>query len=327
MYGNERLGSRRGIAENPRGGQNGPTYDAAIGPTSAIERVPLPSLLDAVTQEVVEIGDIVDLVGRDGRVVIDTAKCELLVFLNNVARAGVAIARLANRTHVAHKLLIFVAVGVAELIGRDEVAAFGKHAGHVRVALKASVLDQPKKFLHLLLVVDIFGKDVFIDGIAGRAVDAEPPAIAIGAGQGTEEIPAAVYGLTIATSVFELVAGPEDGPFGTGIEPFGIKQSALVVVTQQADARFLDDEVEALTRVGAVADDISQTEDFGCALVADIGQHCLERFQVAVNITDDCPFQFTAHFGKGESGAAGSPGDGIRCSTAFFSLAGGKPVV
>jgi hypothetical protein len=29
-------------------------------------------------------------------------------------------------------------------------------------------------------------------------------------------------------------------------------------------------------------------------LLFNIGQHRLERFQVSVNVADDCPFQFTA---------------------------------
>ena len=62
----------------------------------------------------------------------------------------------------------------------------------------------------------------------------------------------------------------------------------------------LDHQVEALARIGPVADNVAQAEDFLDALRANVGEHRLERFQVAVNVADDGPFQLTARFGRVE---------------------------
>ena len=99
-------------------------------------------------------------------------------------------------------------------------------------------------------------------------------------------------GRSIARSprgVLELLAGPEDRPLGAGVEALGVEHGALVVVAQEADAQFLDHQVEALARVGPVADDVAQAEDFVDALAGDVGKHCLECFQVAVDVADDRP--------------------------------------
>jgi hypothetical protein len=69
------------------------------------------------------------------------------------------------------------------------------------------------------------------------------------------------------------------------------------VVSQEADSRFVDHKVEALARVWTVADDVAEAENLFDALTARVFQDGLERFQIAVNIANDGPFQFTARFG------------------------------
>ena len=59
----------------------------------------------------------------------------------------------------------------------------------------------------------------------------------------------------------------------------------------------LNHKVEAFARVGAVADDVAQAENLFDALTAGIGKNSLERFQIAVNVADNSPFQITARFG------------------------------
>jgi hypothetical protein len=119
----------------------------------------------------------------------------------------------------------------------------------------------------------------------------------VDAGQGAQKVPAAVDGSARAAGLLKLVARLEDGALGASIETFRIEKRALIVVAQQAHARFLDHEIKALAGVGAVADNIAQAEDFLDALSADIVEHGLERFQVAVNIADNSPFQLTARRG------------------------------
>ena len=45
-------------------------------------------------------------------------------------------------------------------------------------------------------------------------------------------------------------------------------------------------QVDALARIGPVADDVAQAIDLGDALLPDIRQHGLERFEVAVDVAD-----------------------------------------
>ena len=77
------------------------------------------------------------------------------------------------------------------------------------------------------------------------------------------------------------------------------------MIAEQADPRLLDHQVEAFARVRAVADDVAQAENLFHALPAHVGQHRLERFQVAVNIADYGPFQFTARFGASSIWSSG----------------------
>jgi hypothetical protein len=124
------------------------------------------------------------------------------------------------------------------------------------------------------------------------------------AGQGPQKIPAAVNCCPIAVRVFQLIARPEDGSLGARVETFGVEQRTLVVVAQQANAGRFDDQVQTLTWVRTVANDIAQAKNLFYALLARIGKDRPERFQVAVNIADDSPFQFTARFGTSGIGKA-----------------------
>ncbi len=257
----------------------------------------LASLFNPIAQEVVQIWDVVDLVGCYARVVFDAAKRELMRLLNDIAGARVAIAWLAYGANVAHEFLLFEMIHVPQLIGRNEIAAFREYTRHVGMALKAAKLHHVEQLFDFLLIINIFREDVFIHGIARRAVHIHPFSISIRAGQGAQKIPTAVNRRPISFRVFELIAGPKDRAFGPGIETFGIEQRALIVVTQKANAGLLDNEIQAFARVGTIANDVAQAEDFFYALTLGIGQHGLETFQIAVNIANYGPFQFTARFG------------------------------
>src|SRR5262249_40332908 len=90
----------------------------------------------------------------------------------------------------------------------------------------------------------------------------------------------------VAARVFELLTGPEDGLLGAGVEALRIEQGPLIVVAQQAHVA-RHDQVDAFARVGTVADDVTETVDFGDPLLLDICQHGLETFEVAMDIADD----------------------------------------
>jgi len=108
-------------------------------------------------------------------------------------------------------------------------------------------------------------------------------------GQLAQEVPPAVAIGRIGSVVFQLAAGPENGSFGAGVEPFGVEKSPLIVVAQQAHLAF-HRKIDALAGVGPVSDHIAQAVHLLDALLANIVQHGCESFQVAVDIADQCTF-------------------------------------
>src|SRR3954471_18448224 len=102
-------------------------------------------------------------------------------------------------------------------------------------------------------------------------MDEHPFAIAMRPRQRAQKVPPAVNRAPFALWVFQLVARPEDRSLGARVESFGVEQSALIVVAQQAHAGLLDHQVQALARIWPVANDVAQAEDFFCPLLANIG--------------------------------------------------------
>ena len=80
--------------------------------------------------------------------------------------------------------------------------------------------------------------------------------------------------------------GPEDGPLGRRIEAFRIEHGALIVIAQEDDLAF-HDQIDALARIGPVADDVAQAIDFGDVLRFDVLEHRLQGLEIAVDIADD----------------------------------------
>ena len=268
----------------------------AVNPEPSAQSPRSASLLDAVPEEVVEVGDVVDLLGGHFRVVVDTVEGRLggrpfAELVDYVARPRVAVARLADRADVHHELLVFDRVDVLGLFGAEEVSRLGEDARHVRVPLEAAMRHQAEQLVHLLLVVDVFGEDVLVHRVPRRAVHVQPVGIALHAGQAAEEVPPRVDGVAVSRGVLELVAGPEDGPFGPAVKTFRVEQRGLVVVAQQAELAVLDNEVQALAGVRPVADDVAEADDLVDALIANVGEHRLERLEIPVNVADNCPFQ------------------------------------
>ena len=59
--------------------------------------------------------------------------------------------------------------------------------------------------------------------------------------------------------------------------------------------------IDALARIGTVADDVAQAVDLLDAAGLRIGQHGLERFEVAVDVADNGPFHGRSQCDKCES--------------------------
>ena len=60
------------------------------------------------------------------------------------------------------------------------------------------------------------------------------------------------------------------------------------MVAHQDRLAVLHHQVEALPRIGPIADHVAQAEDLLDAALADVRQHDRERFEVPVNVADDC---------------------------------------
>jgi len=203
----------------------------------------------------------------------------------DVGRSGVVIARLTDGADVDHDLTGSEAVFEADLFGFEEVECICEDTGDVGVSLEAGFFDKGEDFFHLHLIVDVVGEDVFVEWIASGSVDVEGFGgfIAIAAVEFTEEVPAA-FGAGAGGS-FEDGAGPEDGTFGGSVEADGVEECGLIVVTEQAEVE-VHHQIDAFSRVGAVADDVPQTKDLGDPFAANVGKHCLQGFQIAVDVAD-----------------------------------------
>lgn len=131
--------------------------------------------------------------------------------------------------------------------------------------------NKREDLFELTPVVNIFGKDVFVQGIPGGTVDEQHVVFLVIAGQFAEKVPASI--LFVATGRgFELGSRPEDGSFCTGIEPFRIEHCPLVVISQKTHAE-LHHAIDTLAWIGAVPHDVSQAIDFVDVLGRNVGQH------------------------------------------------------
>ena len=180
---------------------------------------------------------------------------------------------------------------VIDLFGAGELVQivgqlFGENAGDVRVALKTVFLDQGENAFHFALIVNVFGEDVFVERIASGAVNEEVAVFAEAARPFGEKLPAPFAGWRDLAGVFELIAGPEDGTLGRWIEAIRIEHGALIVIAEQDDLA-LHHEIDALARVGAVADHVAEAVDFGNSLFFNILEDGLQRLKVAVDIAND----------------------------------------
>jgi hypothetical protein len=68
------------------------------------------------------------------------------------------------------------------------------------------------------------------------------------------------------------------------------------MVAQQTDLA-LHDQIDALARIGTVADQVAEAVDLGDSLAADIGKHGLKGLDVAVEIADEGSFHACMTFG------------------------------
>jgi hypothetical protein len=154
-------------------------------------------------------------------------------------------------------------------------------------------------------VVDVLGKDIFVEGSPGRAMHVQHISFDMAPLEFPQEVEQVVVRPPQPQIVLlELLPGPADGTLGTAVEAIRVEQGTLVVIPQQDHAAPLPDEGQAFTRIWTIAHDITQAVDRVDLLAIDIGQHRLEGLEVSVDVTDDRAIHedSSAGFGQGRGG-------------------------
>lgn len=75
----------------------------------------------------------------------------------------------------------------------------------------------------------------------------------------------------------ELFSGPKDRLFGSETESFRIEESPIVMVSENTSIERRDD-IEALTGIGAITNNVTEANDSLAPLRLDVSQNCLQRF-------------------------------------------------
>src|SRR5580765_718202 len=175
------------------------------------------------------------------------------------------------------------------------------------MSLKTIALDQCENPVHFALVIDVLGENVFVERIAGRAVDEKKSVFFVGPRPFSEKAPAFFLGVALLGDGFQLAASPKDGPLGRRIESIGVKHRSLIVIAEQCDFA-LHYQVDAFTRIGPVTDHIAQTVNLVNFLVLDVLEDCFQRLQVAVYIANHgLQMRLSWRSRRGWDGDASSP--------------------
>ena len=154
----------------------------------------------------------------------------------------------------------FQGVLVIQIRGSMELHLFREYPWDMRVPLEAVLPNQGKYFFHLGGVVNIFGKDVFVQRIAGRTMHVHDAVVPMDPGKFGEEIPSFQGRSRIAGAGFQLLTCPEDGFLGSTAETFRVKQGGLVMVAQDAGIK-CQCVINALQGIGAISNDVAKTVD------------------------------------------------------------------
>ena len=177
------------------------------------------------------------------------------------------------------------------------------------------VLEERLHFVGVVLGIAL--EDVFVDGASRRAVDCKDGRFTAGRrlddpdAQVAEEVVALGLGVFVGLGV-ELIAGPERGGLGNGIEVGGLVQDAEVVVSHERPLAASADDVDAFERVRAVAHDIAQADDAVDPARVDVSEDLLECLGVSMDVADDgCGHDASGSKNGPRSGRAGD-GSGLR---------------
>lgn len=247
----------------------------------------LSSFHQPIPKKIVDLRNSQNFGPSDLKIVLDPPKLDPHSVQNDVAAARIVVSGLPDATHVDHQLLVGQFVLIVDFLGRIKSTIFSEDARNVSMPLKAVMLDESEYSLDLTLVVHVFWEHVLVQWAAWRAMNEHQFFVTVGPRKLSQKIPASLG--TLDRTIFQLISSPEDRLFGSAAEAVGIEQGSVVMVAQQSHVE-LDALVNALARIGAVPNHITQTKDFVDRLFTDIRKNRRERFKVTVNVADDCSF-------------------------------------
>src|SRR6266516_3827504 len=142
----------------------------------------------------------------------------------------------------------------------------------MRVADKADLVEALKDADELARIgVNVVGKNVFIDRPARRGVNADHLPLLEANWQVTEVFPAPSPANRIGIG-FEAISGPKTGLFRAAVEVKRLVKHRKVVVAHQRNPTAVGHDVQALHRIGSIANDIAQANDIGDAAAVDLGK-------------------------------------------------------
>jgi hypothetical protein len=153
------------------------------------------------------------------------------------------------------------------------------------MSLKAIPLEHRKELLHLPSIMNILGKDVFVERIADGPVDEEQVSFANRSRQTCQESQAFSRQFGIGP-FFQLSPCPKNRLLGGGTKTFWVDQSPIIVIPQNAGIH-LQDIVDALAWIGSVANAIAKAYNSFTGLPRNVSEHPFERFEVTVNIANN----------------------------------------
>jgi len=203
-----------------------------------------------------------------------------------IARAAVAIARLADASHINEIFLFSIEV---EIIGKafNEAVVASKNKWHVRVADKSEFCRRMLElFKGFFFFIKIF-KALRVCSMRERYFHSTQHMML---GQSAQKSPFFLvqdFSRISHTLVCHV------------IEPllccFG-KNDPLFVVSPDYLCAVAHNKYEAFSWIGAVPDNISKTKDKPCFFFLNIVEHFLQCFEICVNIRDYCYFQIILQY-------------------------------
>ena len=113
----------------------------------------------------------------------------LLLFQRHVTTPRITIARLTNTADIDHHFVATQTITVVNIWWAKEFIAIGEYSGNMGMPLKAILLNELKYSGHLLRVVDIFRKNIFVQRTPCRAMDKQEITFTVISLQLTKKIP------------------------------------------------------------------------------------------------------------------------------------------